>query len=78
MNELTLTDIWRKNNPNTKAFTWRNNSSENSIQCRLDFFLISKHISYRVSNTGITHGYKTDHSMITLTVKPNSQKRGKG
>ena len=37
-----LIDIWRSLNPGVESFTWRNKSFK--IQCRLDYFLISKEL----------------------------------
>ena len=38
-NELDFVDIWRVKNPQTKSYTWSQNSP--IILCRLDFWLIS-------------------------------------
>ena len=39
---LDLGDIWRDQNPLDKRFTWRRRNP--SISCRLDFFLLSRHL----------------------------------
>ena len=62
---LDLIDIWRENNPDSKRFTWRRSTPFQ--QSRLDFFLISSLLSPFVKKTDILPGYKTDHSLITLT-----------
>ena len=64
---LDLIDIWRENNPDTKRFTWRRSTPFQ--QSRLDFFLISSLLSPFVKKTDILPGYKTDHSLITLTLE---------
>ena len=62
--ELSLTDIWRETNPESKRYTWRR---PNPIQqSRLDFFLISDHLYTYFENTEILPGYRTDHSILTL------------
>ena len=42
-NQYELNDIWGQRNPNEEQFTWRNKSFK--IQCRFDYFLISKKLS---------------------------------
>ena len=73
---LDLGDIWRDLNPDKKRLTWRRRNP--TIQCRLDFFLISNGLYSKVANADITPGYKTDHSMITLglTIQSNPIQKG--
>ena len=47
INLYNLCDIWRCRKPDTERFTWRNKSLK--IQCRLDFFLISKDLNAVIS-----------------------------
>ena len=42
-NIYELTDIWGQRNPKEEKFTWRNKSFK--IQCRLDYFLISRQLT---------------------------------
>lgn len=62
---LDLVDIWREINPELRRFTWRRNRPFQ--QSRLDFFLISDFLSGLVSDSDILPGYRTDHSLITVT-----------
>ena len=71
---LDLIDIWRIQHPATKIFTWRRRKPD--IQCRLDFFLISSSLCTNTLETDILPGYKTDHSLITLSVSTQSNPRG--
>ena len=73
---LDLGDIWRDQNPLEKRFSWR--SCSPSISCRLDFFLISRHLYGKVNNSDIVAGYKTDHSMISLSLGLTENPRGPG
>ena len=66
-NLYNLTDIWRDRNPKDNRFTWRNKSLK--IQCRLDFFLISKELSSDTHACNIINASETDHSAITLHLK---------
>ena len=73
---LDLGDIWRALNPETKRFTWRRRKP--NIQCRLDFFLISNCLYSNIIKTEINPGYKTDHSLITLSLTTQSNTTGPG
>ena len=61
-NTHKLIDIWRFLNPGVESFTWRNKSFK--IQCRLDYFLISKGMHDLVTSCKITHAPQTDHSAV--------------
>ena len=68
-----LTDIFRELNPDKRAYTWR---KFNTIkQGRLDYFLISDIFSGIVKNSTITPGYRTDHSLVTITLRKSEFKR---
>ena len=66
MINLDLLDIWREIHPEMRRYTWRRNTPLQ--QSRLDFFLISDLLSTYVTEADIKSGYRTDHSMITLTL----------
>jgi exonuclease III len=74
MIDLDLTDIWRDLNLDLRRFTWRRN---NPIQqSRLDFFLISDLITAEVLDADILPGYRTDHSLVLLSLgKVQDRKR---
>ena len=71
-----LGNIWRDQNPLDKRFTWRRRNP--SISCRLDFFLLSRHLYGKVAKSDIVAGYKTDHSMISLSLGLTEIIRGPG
>ena len=74
--ELELVDPWRENNPNSKRFTWR---CRNPVRMgRLDLFLTSNDIYTLSEKCSIEPGYRTDHSIITLNLNLNKERRGKG
>ena len=73
---MNLTDIWRDLHPDTLCFTWRRNKPE--IHCRLDFFLISSSLSTDALEADILPGFKTDHSLITLSLGTKTNPRGPG
>ena len=67
IDELNLCDIWRELNPDLRRYTWRRTNPLQ--QSRLDFFLISDTLVPIVSDADIVFGYRSDHSMITVTLK---------
>lgn len=72
-----LIDLWRILNPNCRRYTWRHNNPV--IQTRLDFWIVATELLYNTSHCDIKPSIKTDHSLITLQLKANSDiKRGKG
>ena len=71
-----LGNIWRDQNPLDKRFTWRRRKPSKS--CQLDFFLLSRHLYGKVAKSDIVAGYKTDHSMISLSLGLTKNIRGTG
>ena len=67
METLALTDIWRENNRHKQTFTFRKDNPRQ--QARLDFFLMSDFLYWAFENAKILPGYRTDHSLITLTLQ---------
>ena len=72
-----LIDIWRYKHTVEKHFTWRSNNNP-PIMCRLDFFLISNSLKDYVVDTNIYHGFKSDHSLVSLHICNEDEKPGKG
>ncbi|KAJ8047235.1 hypothetical protein HOLleu_06188 [Holothuria leucospilota] len=60
MEKYDLIDIWRDRNP----FTWHSNISE--IHCRLDSFIVSRHLSFKVKDAFFQPTFHTDHCMVVL------------
>ena len=75
-NLYDLNDIWRVLNPNAEEFTWRNKSFK--IQCRLDFFLISKKLNDLTDKCKILYAPETDHSAILIQIKSDELKHKRG
>ena len=75
MINLDLLDIWRELYPEMRRYTWRRNTPLQ--QSRLDFFLISDLLFTFVTNADIKAGYRTDHSMITLTLTLGKESKDK-
>ena len=65
--ELNLTDIWRTLNPEKRCYTWRQGSSAARLkQSRLDYWLISTHLTYNLHNVDIKPSSRSDHSLIDI------------
>lgn len=75
MNETGLTDVWRINNPNSKEFTWKNNSG--SLQSRIDFWLVSESLPHTCCKADIIPTPLTDHKAIILNVNGPSNNMNK-
>ena len=56
-------------NPNTKCYTWSQNSP--MILCRFDYWLISNNLHDLTTSTDIIPAIKTDHSAISLELNNN-------
>jgi len=67
MQNLDLVDFWREINPELKRYTWRRGTPFQ--QSRLDYFLVTDAVSRYVTDADIKPGYRTDHSIITLTLQ---------
>ena len=77
LNVANLTDSWRLKHPDKRQYTWHSNSKPH-IHCRLDYFLISDNIINILKDTSISPGYKTDHSLVSLTLSTLKYERGPG
>ena len=77
MDYFDLVDIWRERNPFSEKFTWRSSITP-GIFCRLDFFLISKHLKLNVSSDGFISGLRSDHSFVLLVLSVGTHQRGPG
>lgn len=74
-NDLDLTDRWRTKNPNTRIYTWHNNRQQ---QSRLDYFLVSDEALYMIEASQVCPGYRSDHSIVQMTLKLTEQTKGPG
>ena len=74
--QFELVDPWRLRNPSSKEFTWKNGKMTKFG--RLDFFLVSDIFHQLIQSTDILPGYRTDHSLICLTIKTSQSFKGKG
>ena len=73
--DLDLVDIWRERFPNNCTYTWH---GPHRKMARLDYFLISSHISDKVRSVSISPGINSDHSHIGMKISLAGQEKGKG
>ena len=72
-----LNDIWRVFNGNNIQFTWHS-SSKPYIFSRLDYFLVSNSLVNTVCDCTIIPGFKSDHSIVTISMQFTNEQRGPG
>ena len=73
--DCNLVDIFRSWNPNDLLYSHVNKKS--LTQSRLDFFLIDKSLE-SIAECSYSHGINSDHSYVSLTIKGEQIKRGRG
>lgn len=73
-----LIDTWKEKNANLQGFTWSNPSMK--IQCRLDYFMISKDIRSSLKHVEIVPCLLSDHAALSISLisEENETKRGPG
>ena len=79
MDEIDLVDSWRLFNQDSLRYTRREMTRNGLVQSRLDYWLVSTHLLYNLSNQDIKPGLRSDHSIVNITFDiTDSQKRGRG
>lgn len=72
--DCNLVDCWRELNAEKRLYTWRRPNSNK--RGRLDFFLISENLFSDIEDTSILPGYRSDHSIVLLSLKLNKFEKG--
>ena len=72
-----VNDAYRILNPSKKHYTWHSNHKP-PIFCRLDYFLVSSNILNIIRQCNITTGFRSDHSIVFMTLCINENVRGPG
>lgn len=67
-------DIWRSLNPEKRQFSFR----RGPCSSRLDYWLISEHLTELASDSSILPVALSDHSMVSLSVMVSPELRGPG
>ena len=71
-----LCDPYRELNGNIKRYTWRRTNPLQ--QARLDFFLLSPDLLSQVRSCDISLSYRSDHSLVMLSIDFSNVTHGKG
>ena len=80
MEEHDLADIWRVRNPEKRVYSYmrRKHNSPGFTGSRIDYALVSMGLLQVVDDIQYTHGFKTDHSLLSMCLSFEHNKRGKG
>ena len=73
MAKHNLLDVFRENNKEKQAYTWRRFNSKK--QARLDYFLISETLANETKSTEIQPSYRSDHNPVILSLTKSVFKR---
>ena len=79
-NDIVI-DIWRIRNPDKKIYSWlkkRNANESNCMGSRIDYALVSTGVANRVIDCNYSYGFRTDHSLFSITIDAQTTKRGPG
>lgn len=66
MKDLNLTDVWRQIHPQTIDYSFYSN--RHNSHTRIDFFLLSTHVTYRALDSDYLSRILSDHSPLTLSI----------
>ena len=78
MNDLNLYDVWRDENKDTRTYSWKRKIQSGLVQMgRLDFFLVSESLINFSCDEKISPGYRSDHSLISLSLQFSETPRAK-
>ena len=77
MADWGLSDIYRLNNPEARLYT--HVDRQYNTQTRLDFFLVDDRlVNLPLCMSNISHGFNSDHSYISLSLRGTSIEHGRG
>ena len=77
MGDWGYSDVFRLNNPDARIFT--HFDKQHSTYTRLDFFLVDDNlVNLPICCSNISHGFNSDHSYVSLTLKGNPLSHGRG
>jgi len=77
MDKKGLIDIWRRDHPTMKAYTWKSYKKP-FVHCRLDYLLTTYNMSKEIAKSTIHMGFRSDHNLIEIRFKKTDDKRGPG
>lgn len=74
LEEWSMCDVWRIRNPKEQGYTFR----RGAYAARLDYLLISSHLSENATTTSPQAMAHSDHAMISVSWKSDHHTRGPG
>lgn len=74
MEDFHLSDAWRMVNPRTRHFTFR----RRAYASRLDYWLISDHLTECLHASEISQVALSDHAMVSISLRSIQEQRGPG
>ena len=77
MDEFSLKDIWRIQNPERREYSWRKKGNLNKAS-RIDFVLISAGLDQKAKMVQYISSIMTDHRAIYLVLEMEASERGTG
>ena len=77
MEENDLVDYWQILNPDVRTYSWHR-SQPKFVGSRVDFTLLDTSLTPFVQKLFYSAGFRTDHSMISLHLSMDEEKRGPG
>ena len=66
MEEFSLVDIFRKQNPTEKSFTYMYVSKALKLSSRIDYFLVAQLLTNQVSQSDTIVSIASDHKAVKL------------
>ena len=76
MNDMSLVDIWRVRNPETKLYSWM--KANQYAASRIDYALVTQGLTSNCVNTMYLPGIRTDHMAFFLAIEQIFNERGPG
>ena len=76
MEVFDILDVFRELHPDSQRYTWRRKNP--TKMARLDYFLVSNSLFNSVNDSYFEASYRSDHSMVILSIKLQEFKKGKG
>ena len=78
MENTELCDIWRVQHPEERLFSWCRQGKFGNQASRIDMILLSQSHADLITESSISYGHHTDHSLITSVLRLDNFERGPG
>ena len=78
IDEFSLKDIWRIQNPERREFSWMKKGSNPTKASRIDLALVSGGLDQKIPEICYLSSVKTDHRAIYMVIETSPFERGRG